>query len=86
MIYRMILGALIVLIVLVVANEIAFGGRLFDSEQVGTIGGLAVLAAAFGARVMQQSIAQGSPVLRNTAIWLAILTALVFGYWLFGKP
>lgn len=84
MFYRMILGALIVLIVLVVANELVFGGRLFDSERVGTIGGLAVLAAAFGVRVMQQSRGEGSPVLRNVAIWLAILTALMFGYWLFG--
>ena len=86
MIYRTILGVLVTLIVLVIVNEAGFSGTLFDSQSVGTIGGLGVLAAAFGVRVLQQSRGQGSQVLRNVAIWMAILTALVFGYWLFGKP
>jgi hypothetical protein len=86
MIYRTILGVLVTLIVLVIVNEAGFSGTLFDSQSVGTIGGLGVLAAAFGVRVLQQSRGQGSHVLRNVAIWMAILTALVFGYWLFGKP
>ncbi len=84
MFYLMTVGALVALIVLVIANEFAFNGTLFDSETVGTIGGLGVLAAAFGARVLQQSRGQGTFVLRNVAIWLAILTVLMFGYWLFG--
>ncbi len=86
MIFPAILAALIALIGLILANEFVFGGTLFDSEPVGTIGGLAVLAAAIGTRVLQQHRGQGSIVLRNVAIWMAILTALVFGYWLFGRP
>jgi hypothetical protein len=85
MIYLTILGVLVTLIVLVIVNEAGFSGTLFDSQTVGSIGGLGVLAAAFGVRVLQQSRGQGSHVLRNAAIWLAILTVLVFGYWLFGE-
>jgi hypothetical protein len=86
MFYLTILGVLVTLIVLVIVNEAGFSGTLFDSQTVGSIGGLGVLAAAFGVRVLQQSRGQGSFVLRNVAIWMAILTALVFGYWLFGEP
>jgi hypothetical protein len=85
MIYLTILGVLVTLIVLVIVNEAGFSGALFDSQTVGSIGGLGVLAAAFGVRVLWQSRGQGSHVLRNAAIWLAILTVLVFGYWLFGE-
>lgn len=85
MIFPVIFGVLIVLIVLIVVNEAGFSGTLFDSQSVGTIGGLGVLAAAFGVRVLGQSRGRGSHALRNAAIWLAILTALVLGYWLFGE-
>ena len=84
MFYLMTFGTLVALVVLVLANELVFKGALFDSETVGTIGGLGVLAAAFGARVLLQSRGQGPSVLRNVAIWLAILTVLVSGYWFFG--
>jgi predicted aspartyl protease len=85
MTFPVIAGVLVTLIVLIVANEMAFSGRLFDSQTVGTVGSLGVLAAVFGMRVLQQSRGQGSDVLRNVAIWLAIVTALAFGYWLFGE-
>ena len=85
MIFPVTFGVLVALIVMIVVNEAGFSGTLFDSQSVGTIGGLGVLAAAFGVRVLWQSRGQGSHALRNAAIWLAILTALVFGYWLFGE-
>lgn len=85
MTFRVIAGVLVTLIVLIVANEMAFSGGLFDSRSVGSVGGLGVLAAVFGMRVLQQSRGQGSHALRNVAIWLAIVTALAFGYWLFGE-
>lgn len=85
MTFRVIAGVLVTLIVLIVANEMAFSSGLFDSRSVGSVGGLGVLAAVFGMRVLQQSRGQGSHALRNVAIWLAIVTALAFGYWLFGE-
>jgi hypothetical protein len=84
MLYLPIVAMLSVLIALILANELVFHGALFPSRLIGGIGGLCVLAAAFGVPLIGRYRGQGSQAVRHLLIWAGIIALVMAAYWLLG--
>lgn len=82
--YIPILAILTGLIVAIAVNEFAYGGRLFPTQTVGGVGGLALLAAVFALGVGGRYRGNLPQAARHLAIWIVIVALVMGAYWLFG--
>ena len=65
----------------VLANELAFSGRLFPSSEVGISAGLLTVALAVGVRILGDYRGLHRVVGRDTLIWAVIVAAIAAVYW-----